>query len=101
MNAGIGLRRKAAERFRGADGRHRPRGDGGYDVGGPSVERELELWHSLDDVVRDTGCAPERKEVLLARLTEAAYRVALAHGTRGAFVDLELDLWRSLRKAMA
>jgi hypothetical protein len=72
-----------------------------YDVGGPSVERELELWHSLDDVVRDTGCAPGRQEVLLARLTEAAYRVALAHGTRGAFVDLELDLWRSLRVAMA
>ena len=71
-----------------------------HDVGGPSVKRELELWHSLDDVVRDTGCAG-RKEVLLARLTEAAYRVALAHGTRGAFVDLELDLWRSLRKAMA
>jgi hypothetical protein len=72
-----------------------------YGVGGPSVERELELWHSLGDVVADTGCAPGREEALLARLTEAAYRVALAHGTVRPFVDLELDLWRSLRRAMA
>jgi hypothetical protein len=71
-----------------------------HDVRGPSVEREIELWHSLDGVVRDTGCEPGREDLLLARLTDAAYRVALTHGTRGAFVDLELDLWRALRKAM-
>jgi hypothetical protein len=72
-----------------------------HGVRGPSVERELELWHSLGDVVRDTGCAPGREEALLARLTDAAYRVALAHGTPQPFVDLELDLWRSLRRALA
>jgi hypothetical protein len=65
------------------------------------VDRELDLWHSLGDVVRDTGCAPECADVLLARLTDAAYRVALAHGTARPFVDLELDLWRSLRRALA
>jgi hypothetical protein len=65
-------------------------------VRGPSVEHELELWHTLGDVVRDAGCAAGR-EALLARLTDAAYRVALAHGTAGPFVDLELDLWHSLR----
>jgi hypothetical protein len=72
-----------------------------HDVRGPSVERELELWHSLGDVVRQTGCAADRRETLLARLTDAAYQVALKHGTDGAFVDLELDLWRSLRRALA
>jgi len=72
-----------------------------HGVRGPSVERELELWHSLGEVVRDTGCAPGREEVLLARLTDGAYRVALAYGTAGPFVDLELDLWRSLRRALA
>ena len=29
-------------------------------VRGPSVERELELWHSFGKVVRDTGCARPR-----------------------------------------
>jgi hypothetical protein len=70
-------------------------------VRGPSVERELELWHSLDEVVRENGCDAEREENLLARLTDAAYRVALAHGTAGPFIDLELELWRSLRGALA
>jgi hypothetical protein len=72
-----------------------------HGVRGPSVERELELWHSLDTVVSGANCAAGRDEVLLAKLTDAAYRVALTHGTRGSFIDLELDLWRSLRRAMA
>jgi hypothetical protein len=72
-----------------------------HGVRGPSVERELELWHTFGDVVRETGCAPAREETLLARLTDAAYQVALAHGTRGSFIDLELDLWRALRRTMA
>jgi hypothetical protein len=72
-----------------------------HGVLGPSVERELELWHSLDTVVRGANCATGRDEALLAKLTDAAYRVALTHGTRGSFIDLELDLWRSLRRAMA
>jgi hypothetical protein len=72
-----------------------------HGVQGPSVERELELWHSLGDIVRDSGCAPCRDEEVLAELTDAAYQVALAHGARGSFVDLELDLWRSLRRVMS
>jgi hypothetical protein len=72
-----------------------------HDVRGSSVERELELWHSLGDVVRDTGCAPDREEILLAELTDAAYQVALAHGTGRSFLDLELELWRTLRRALA
>ena len=72
-----------------------------HSVRGPSVERELELWHSFGAVVSDTDCAPGREEALLADLTDAAYRVALTHGTGAPFVDLELDLWRSLRRALA
>jgi hypothetical protein len=37
---------------------------------------------------------------LVAQLTEAAYPVALRHGDRGSWVDLELDLWRALGQAM-
>jgi hypothetical protein len=37
---------------------------------------------------------------LVAQLTEAAYPVALRHGERGSWVDLELDLWRALGQAM-
>jgi len=38
---------------------------------------------------------------VVAELAAAAYRVALRHGTRGAFIDLELDLWRALRSTLA
>jgi hypothetical protein len=34
---------------------------------------------------------------LLARLTAAAYEVALRHGLRAPFIDVELALWRELR----
>jgi hypothetical protein len=68
-----------------------------HDVGGGSVDRELALWHSFGTVVRDTGCAPDREDLLIARLTDVAYQMALAHGSAGAFIDLELDLWHSLR----
>jgi hypothetical protein len=35
-------------------------------------------------------------ENLTAKLTEAAYLVALRHGVGGSWVDLELDLWQVL-----
>jgi hypothetical protein len=40
-------------------------------------------------------------EHLLAELTDAAYRVALRHGLRGPFLDVELDLWTALRAVLA
>jgi hypothetical protein len=39
-------------------------------------------------------------EAFLARLTAAAYQAALRHGTRGSFLDLQLDIWRALRRAL-
>ena len=39
-------------------------------------------------------------EDVLAELTTAAYRVALRHGLRDPFIDVELDLWRELRAAV-
>ncbi len=36
-------------------------------------------------------------EDLLARLTRAAYEVALRHGVEGPFLDVELEIWRALR----
>jgi hypothetical protein len=37
------------------------------------------------------------REAFLARLTTTAYQVALRHGIRGSFAELELDLWHELR----
>jgi hypothetical protein len=39
-------------------------------------------------------------EHLVAELTEAAYPVALRHGNKGSWVDLELDLWKALGQAV-
>ncbi len=38
-----------------------------------------------------------RTEDLLARLTTAAYSVALNHGIAGAFIDVQLEIWSALR----
>ncbi len=46
---------------------------------------------------REQGVDPEG---LLAELTAAAYQVALRHGLKGPFVDVELDLWRELRRVL-
>jgi len=37
------------------------------------------------------------RETFLARLTTTAYQVALRHGIKGSFAELELNLWRELR----
>lgn len=37
------------------------------------------------------------REAFLARLTTTAYEVALRHGIKGSFVELELALWHELR----
>jgi len=42
-----------------------------------------------------------RAEELVAELAQAAYRVALRHGIKGPFIDVELDLWRELRRVLA
>ena len=41
------------------------------------------------------------REAFLARLTTTAYQVALRHGIRGSFAELELDLWHELRAVCA
>jgi hypothetical protein len=35
-----------------------------------------------------------------AKLTAAAYAVALRHGVSGSWIDLQLDLWRALTEAV-
>jgi hypothetical protein len=40
-------------------------------------------------------------EEVLAELTSAAYHVMLRHGgVRSPFIDVELDLWRELRRVL-
>ncbi|OWK47108.1 hypothetical protein [Fimbriiglobus ruber] len=37
-------------------------------------------------------------EAHVARLTRAAYNVALRHGISGSFAELELAIWREMRE---
>ena len=46
--------------------------------------------------VVETLLSPE-EELLVARLTRAAYDVALRHAPDQPFTELELSLWRELR----
>jgi hypothetical protein len=39
------------------------------------------------------------REAFVARLATTAYQVALRHGIKGSFAELELDLWHELRAA--
>jgi hypothetical protein len=48
-------------------------------------------------MVQANSPAEIQSEQLLAELTAAAYRVALRHGIKSSFLDVELDLWRELR----
>jgi hypothetical protein len=40
-------------------------------------------------------------EEFLADLTDAVYHVALRHGIKGSFLEIELELWSALRRAYA
>lgn len=44
--------------------------------------------------------SPVSSEEFLARLTTAAYEVALHHGLKGPFIDVELALWRRLEAVL-
>jgi hypothetical protein len=71
-----------------------------HGVRGSSVDHEVDLWKALGKVVRTQRppARPDRKEraKFVARLTDAAYRVALDHGFRAPFLDVELGLWEAL-----
>jgi hypothetical protein len=71
----------------------------------PSVDVELEVWHAIDRALRP-GAAWQRllspgrqRDQALAAASDAVYRVALRHGFKGSFLDLELGLWRALETA--
>ncbi len=74
-----------------------------HGVHGNSVELELEIWQALGATVNRrsgrsrTAADRDAVEVCLARLTDTVYEIALEHGFQGSFLDLRLDLWRSLQ----
>src|SRR5947209_19499184 len=75
-----------------------------YGVQGASVDQEVDFWRALGHVVR-VGVERPRpasacREELAAELADAAYRVALAHGFRNAFVDVRLGLWKAVRRVL-
>jgi len=51
-------------------------------------------------MVQRVGEAEPLTEGFLAELTDAAYRVALRHGIKGSFVDVEFGLWQALRQVL-
>jgi hypothetical protein len=53
-------------------------------------------WERRIMVTVNVESAPMAEE-LLAELAAVAYGVALRHGIKGPFIDVELDLWRELR----
>jgi hypothetical protein len=77
-----------------------------HGVHGPSVDQELSLWWSLNEVFRkpksvcdaEATRAESRREDFLARLTDAAYQEALRRGFNDSFLDVRLDLWKALRR---
>ena len=75
-----------------------------YKVEGPAAERRRDLWNALGRVVRrrrEGAGARGWREELVAEAADAAYRVALDQGFRGSFLDLELDIWKNLCRALA
>lgn len=57
-----------------------------------------QLWMFGDDSTHSRRTSPP--DDLAAELTNVVYRVALRHGVKGSWLDLELDLWRVLDEAV-
>jgi hypothetical protein len=73
-----------------------------------NIEINPQLTFASDELRPQEGGVPvmvaptsPASEDVLARLTAAAYHVALRHGLRSPFIDVELDLWRELRRVLA
>jgi hypothetical protein len=81
-----------------------------HGIKGSSVDVELDVWKALSRVVgkdprpirvENPGALPWSCDELLAEFTDAAYQVALQHGVKGSFLDVELGLFQALRNVMA
>ena len=73
-----------------------------HGVRGYSIERELEIWKALEPIVsqRIEQTQPSTCEDFTAELAEAAYEVTLAHGFHGSFLDLQMGLWKAIRRVL-
>jgi hypothetical protein len=62
---------------------------------------EHSYQHGKGGPAGKTGGSPRRKpEELLAELASAASRVTQQGGAKGAFIDVELDLWYAAQARM-
>jgi hypothetical protein len=48
-------------------------------------------------MVKDNAPPGGKVGELLAEVAGAAYRATLQHGSKGAFIDVELDLWYAVQ----
>jgi hypothetical protein len=77
-------------------------------VQGFSVDVELDIWRAIygtlqempDPFLIKASETLRLWEAALARLTDAAYKVALLRGFRGTFVDFELRLWDAFHEEL-
>jgi hypothetical protein len=71
------------------------------------IKVELSLWRALAETVkkwareRPSAGPPDEFEVwrqgFLVDLTEGAFYIAVKHGIKGSFLEVELDLYRTFR----
>jgi hypothetical protein len=78
-----------------------------HGVHGASVDQELDIWRALRQAIKSVTkvgadcAAPACREQLAARLTDVVYGEILKHGFDSSFLDVRLDLWHTLRQAVA
>jgi hypothetical protein len=78
-----------------------------HGMAGSWINVELSLWRALAETVKKW--APERPSIgppddfevwrqgFLVDLTEGAFYIAVKHGVKGSFLEVELDLYRTFR----
>ncbi len=68
------------------------------------LDLQLELWRALSATVAEGGGANRlvfRAEEIVAEFAQVAYQIALPYGRRQSFLDLELELYQTLRRTMS
>src|SRR5262245_28044775 len=78
-----------------------------HQVHGASVDQELDIWRALRQamgslpVIGKDCASPTCRDHLAATLSDAVYSEILKRGFDGSFLDVRMDVWKTLRRAVA